>query len=168
METTLDKPPGYDISAITDQLFIASRPRSRHVEEVRGLGVDLVLSMIWFAPPRALARPPFRLLRLPTFDFPLLPIPLALLRRGVAAAAPVLDQGGRVLVYCAQGRHRSVAMAASILIARGMTADDAMGTIVAHRPVADPHASYIESRIRAFERNWLCRQRSVTPEACDD
>jgi hypothetical protein len=162
METTLDKPPGYDISAITDQLFIASRPRSRHVEEVRGLGVDLVLSMIWFAPPRALARPPFRLVRLPTADFPLLPIPLAVLRMGVTAATPVLDEGGRVLVYCAQGRHRSVAMASCILIARGMTADEAMGTIVAHRPVADPHASYIERRIRVFEQDWLRRRQRLT------
>lgn len=152
----------YDASAITDQLFIAPRARARYVEHVRGLGVDLVLSMIWFAPPRALTKPPFRLMRLPTIDSPLTPIPLFMLRRGASAAALVMDAGGRVLVYCRAGRHRSVAMAACILIARGMTADEAMDTIVAHRSVADPHASHIEQRIRAFERDWLKRQRPKT------
>jgi hypothetical protein len=126
------------------------------------LGVDLVLSMIWFAPPRALTRPPFRVIRLPTVDSPLLPIPLFMLRRGVSAAVLVLEAGGRVLVYCRAGRHRSVAMASCILIARGMTADEAMDTIVAHRPVADPHARHIERRIRAFEQDWLRRQRPTT------
>ncbi len=152
----------YDVSAITDQLFIAARPHFRHVEEVRGLGVDLVLSMIWFAPPRVLTRHPFRLIRLPTIDFPLLPIPLFMLRRGVTAALPVMDAGGRVLIYCLAGRHRSVAMASCILIARGMTADEAMDVILSHRPVADPHAPHIERRIRAFERDLLRRQRSAT------
>ena len=53
-------------------------------------------------------------------------------------------------------------MASCILIARGMTADDAMDIIVANRPVADPHAWYIERRIRMFERDWLSRQRPAT------
>lgn len=162
METNATERFPYDASAITDQLFIAPKPRARHVEHVLGLGVDLVLSMIWFAPPRALTKPPFRLMRLPTFDSPLLPIPLSTLRRGASAAALVLDAGGRVLVYCRAGRHRSVAMAACILIARGMTADEAMGTIVAHRSIADPHAHHIERRIRAFEQDWLHRQRPQT------
>jgi hypothetical protein len=152
----------YDMSAITEQLFIASRPRAYHVEHVRGLGVDLVLSMIWFAPPWALTRPPFRLMRLPTVDNPLVPMPLFLLRRGAAAAVLVLQAGGRVLVYCRAGRHRSVAMASCILIAMGMTADEAMDTIVAHRPIADPHARHIERRIRAFEADWLSRKRPAT------
>jgi hypothetical protein len=152
----------YDVSAITDQLFIAARPHARHVEHVRGLGIDLVLSMIWFAPPRALMEPPFRLMRLPTFDNPLWPIPLSMLRRGASAAVLVMEAGGRVLIYCRAGRHRSVAMASCILIARGMTADEAMDTIVAHRPIADPHARHIERRIRAFEQDWLRRQRPAT------
>ena len=154
--------PPYDITAITDTLFVAARPRDRHVEHVRTLGVDLVLSMIWFAPPRELTRPPFRLMRLPTFDNPLLPIPLFVLRRGVSAAVLVLDAGGTVLAYCRAGRHRSVAIVSCILIARGMTADEAMAAVIARRPVADPHAPHIERRIRAFERDWLSRQRPVT------
>ena len=152
----------YNVSAITDQLFIAARPHTRHVEHVRGLGVDLVLSMIGIKPPPALAEPPFRLLRLPVFDNRFIPIPLTILQLGVSAAVPVLDAGGRVLVYCRAGRHRSVAMASCILIARGMTADQAMDTIVAHRPYADPHAPHIERRIRAFEQEWLHGWRPTT------
>jgi len=154
--------PPYDASPITPQLFIAPRPRTHHVEHVGGLGVDLVLSMIWFAPPRALTRHPFRLVRLPCIDSPLFPIPLFLLRRGVAQAAPVLEAGGRVLVYCMAGRHRSVAMASSILIASGMAADDAMDLIAEKRAVADPRAWYIERQIRRFERDWLRRQGAAT------
>lgn len=155
-------PLPYDASAITDQLFIAPRPSAHHVEHVRSLGVDLVISMIWLAPPRELTKPPFRLMRFPTIDSPLTPIPLFVLRRGAAAAALVMDTGGRVLVHCQEGRHRSVAMAAAILIAQGMTADEAMDLIVAHRAVADPHAFYIERQIRRFETDWMRRQRPKT------
>jgi hypothetical protein len=152
----------YDVSAITDSLFIASRLRARHVDHVRDLGVDLVLSMIWFGPPRALTKPPFRLMRLPATDIPFVPIPVFLLRRGASAAVLVLEAGGRVLIYCQGGIHRSVAMAACILVARGMTADEAMDVIVARRPIADPHADHIERSIRAFERDWTKRQRPKT------
>jgi protein-tyrosine phosphatase len=146
-----------DISAITDQLYIAARPRSTHVEHLLDLHIDLVLSMIWSPPTRQLLRPPFRVVRLPTVDNPLTPMPMAILRHGVDVALPVLADGGRVLVYCRAGRHRSVAMAACILIGQGMTADQAMDQVVSRRPVADPHAFYIESRIRLFERDWLAR-----------
>lgn len=150
--------PTYDFSAITDQLFIAVRPRFRHLESVRALGVSLVLSTLWFAPAVEFRSPHFELVSLPMIDFPLFPIPLRTLRRGVEAALPVLDSGGRVLVYCRAGRHRSVALTCCILIARGMSADEAMDLVVAKRPVADPHASHIEARIRAFERDWRGRR----------
>ncbi|NTW28853.1 MAG: dual specificity protein phosphatase family protein [Coriobacteriia bacterium] len=144
----------YDSSMITDQLIIAARPHARHAGNLRSLGVNLVLSTTWFSPPRDLMLPPSKFIRLPMIDFPLFPIPIALLREGVEAALPVLDAGGRVLVHCRAGRHRSVAMACCILIATGMSADDAMALVVARRPIADPHARHIEPRIRAFERDW--------------
>jgi len=151
-----------NVSAITEQLYIAARPRAAHMAHVRELRIDLVISMIWFRPTRELTRPPFKLLRLPTIDSPATPLPLWILRRGVEAAIPVLDAGGRVLVYCRAGRHRSVAMACCILIAEGRTADEAMDLVTEQRPVADPHIFYIERRIRAFERDWLARQRPQT------
>jgi len=162
MQTTGTERYPYTASAITDQLFIAPRPRTRHLEQFHGLGVDLVLSMIGLRPPRVLAEPPYQLVRLPVFDNPFIPIPLVMLQLGVSAALPVLEGGGRVLVYCRAGRHRSVAMASCILIARGMTADEAMDLIVTRRPYADPHARHIEKRIRAFEQAWLDGWRPTT------
>lgn len=150
-----------DASAVTDALYIAARPRRHHVSGVRALKIDLVISMIWFRPASELMRPPFKLVRLPTVDSPLFPLPLWMLRRGVDAALPMMNQGGRVLVYCRAGRHRSVAMACCILIGLGMTADDAMHLVVAGRPAADPHAPHIERRIRAFERDWFARRESA-------
>ncbi len=141
-------------SAITDSLFIAARPQARDVEAVKALGVSLVLHMIWSWPAPGLNQPPLRLLTLRTFDSPLLRMPLTKVRTGVEAALPVLDQGGRVLVYCRMGRHRSVAMAACILIGLGYPSSEAMDLIAARRAVADPHAPHIESRIRAFESQW--------------
>ncbi|MDZ4179988.1 MAG: hypothetical protein U1E29_12280 [Coriobacteriia bacterium] len=147
-----------DASAITDALYIAARPRRHHVTGMHDLKIDLVISMIWFRPASELMRPPFELVRLPTADSPLFPIPLWMLKHGVEAALPVVRRGGRVLVYCLADRHRSVAMACCILIGLGMTADDAMRLVVTRRPVADPHAPHIERRIRAFEQDWLARQ----------
>ena len=147
-----------DASPVTDTLYIAARPRRHHVSGMRLLRIDLVISMIWFRPPSELMRPPFKTVRLPTLDHPLFPIPVWTLRRGVEAALPVMNSGGRVLVYCRAGRHRSVAMACCILIGHGMEASEAMRLVVAGRLVADPHAPHIERQIRAFEVDWLDRQ----------
>ena len=143
-----------DASAITGSLFVAARPRERDVGAVQALGVSLVLNMIWSRPAAGLNQPPLRLVTLRTFDSPLLRMPLTKLRTGVEAALPVLEQGGRVLVYCRRGRHRSVAMTACILVGLGHSADEAMDLIAARRAAADPYASHIESRIRAFESQW--------------
>lgn len=151
-----------DASAITGALYLAARPRRHHVSGVRELKIDLLISMIWLRPASELMRAPFKVVRLPTVDNPLFPLPLWMLRRGVEAALPVMNRGGRVLVYCRAGRHRSVAMACCILIGLGMTADDAMDLVVTRRPVADPHAPHIERRIRAFERDWLAHQEPET------
>jgi protein-tyrosine phosphatase len=69
----------------------------------------------------------------------------------VRAALPVIHDGGVVLVHCVAGVHRSSAQAACVLIGMGYTADDAMQLIKKKRPVADPYARHIQSRIRKFE-----------------
>jgi hypothetical protein len=89
-----------------------------------------------------------------TFDFPLLPIPLRTLHRGVEAALPVIQAGRGVLAYCHGGRHRSVAMASAILIARGYPAQEAMQLVSNRRAEADPWAGHIQRQIRKFEDYW--------------
>jgi protein tyrosine phosphatase (PTP) superfamily phosphohydrolase (DUF442 family) len=148
-------------SRITDYLYISTQIRREDLEAVRDLDVQLIINMIAFVrPSSALAELDVEVLWLGTFDFILLPIPLRSLTRGVEAALPVICRGGRVLVYCQAGRHRSVAMASAILIAMGYPAEEAMDLVVEKRPVADPRAWHIQRQIRRFEKRWHRRQAS--------
>jgi len=144
-----------NVSTITETLFIGANPRSNAVESVQELGVQMVISMIPIPPTKAFFRHPFKLLVLPVADDPRLPIPIFVLKHGVKRALPIIENDEGVLVYCREGRHRSVAMAACILIGTGYTADEAMNLICEKREVADPHAAHISKQIRKFERWWV-------------
>jgi protein tyrosine phosphatase (PTP) superfamily phosphohydrolase (DUF442 family) len=147
-----------DITQITEHLYIASRIKDDDLEAILQLDPGLIISMIvQRRPPKALAAAGLEVLWLRTFDFPLLPIPLKSLKRGVDTALPVIHAGGRVLVFCEGGRHRSVAMAACILIGQGYPADEAMQLISSKRQVADPYAWHIQRQIRRFEAFWKSR-----------
>jgi protein tyrosine phosphatase (PTP) superfamily phosphohydrolase (DUF442 family) len=153
------------VSQITDYLYIAPRRLAHDVGNVRRLGVRLVISMIALRrPPRALSTPPLRVLWLQTVDFPLLPIPVRTLNRGVEVALPVIRDGHRVLVFCEGGRHRSVAMASAILIGTGYSADEAMRLVAGRREVADPWAWHIQRQIRRFEAHWETRVQRGSPQ----
>lgn len=143
-----------DISRITDQLYIAALPKADDATAIESLGVRLVINMLHLPAARVYSRPPFRELRLRTFDSPWVPIAVRKLVRGVEAALPVLREGHGVLVYCRAGMHRSAAMASCILIAMGHTAEEAMGLVCERRAVADPHVPYIEQRILRFGQHW--------------
>lgn len=144
-----------DFSQITDSLFIGVTPAWNDYDTLRALGVQLVINM---RADHRLApdphNPPMPTLWLRTFDNPLLPIPLGALRRGAAAALGAIDAGGKVYTHCYVGRHRSVVMAAAVLIAQGYTADGAMQLIKQRREIADPYAWYIRWRIRRFAATW--------------
>ncbi len=147
-----------DVSKITDTLYIGAHPRSDAVEPLIEFGVRMVISMIPIPPTRSFFRKPFRLVVLPVADDPRLPIPISVLKHGVRHALPIIEQGAGVVTYCREGRHRSVAMAACILIGTGYTADEAMDLICEKREVADPHAPHIEKQIRKFESWWVKHQ----------
>jgi hypothetical protein len=144
-----------NFSQITDCLFIGDTPRIDDYDLLRELGVRLVINMRFEKPP-ALHRhhPPLDFLWLPTLDTPGLVIPIRFLIRGVRAALETIQSGGKVYVHCHKGRHRGVAMGASILIALGYDPDQAMELIKAQRPIADPDIFYIRSRILRFARAW--------------
>jgi protein tyrosine phosphatase (PTP) superfamily phosphohydrolase (DUF442 family) len=143
-----------DISQITSQLYIAAHPKAEAAETIRDMNVRLILNMIFIRPADVYRQPPFQMLTLRTFDSIFLPIPMNKLLRGANAALPVIAQGDSVLVYCREGRHRSVAMAASILIASGHSADEAMQLIATRRKKSDPYAWHIQRRIHKFEQVW--------------
>ena len=143
-----------DISQITNELFVASWPANHHVKELKALGIRLIICMFWEPQARDLTKPPFANLQLRTIDLFLFPIPLAKLVQGVEAALSRIKRGERVMVYCKQGVHRSVALACCILIAQGYTAEEAMLLVKQRRPIADPYAAHIRQRIEEFEKIW--------------
>src|SRR5437773_5981463 len=147
-----------DISPITNDLYISSQPESEHAAELGVLNIGLIINMRAEPRPHAVyGTPPFSSLWLRTYDFFLTPIRMATLEQGAQAALAAIGRGQRVLVHCQRGRHRSVAMAAAILIAQGYTARDAMRLIAEKRPTADPQAWHIRRQIEAFERHWQKR-----------
>jgi protein tyrosine phosphatase (PTP) superfamily phosphohydrolase (DUF442 family) len=144
-----------DFSQITDQLYIGKTPAAEDYDTLRALGVRLVINMRFERrPARDRHNPALAALWLPTFDTPLIPIPVRALLRGVQAAQAVLAEGGKVYTHCAGGAHRGVAMGAAILISQGYTAGQAMALIKARRPAADPYAWYIRRQIERFEKAW--------------
>jgi protein tyrosine phosphatase (PTP) superfamily phosphohydrolase (DUF442 family) len=144
-----------DYSQITDKILVGTTPRGHDFDRLHVLGVRLVINMrFWRGNPPAGDQPLLEYLRLRTFDSPLLPIPMKALLRGTRAALDVISNGGRVYAHCFRGRHRSVAMAAAILIAQGYRPEAAMTLIKAGRPTADPGAFHIRPRIIEFSRRW--------------
>ncbi len=144
-----------NFSTITDELFIGETPLLRDYDYLRDLGVRLVINMRFERPPaHDRHTPPLDFLWLPTFDVPGLVIPIRYLVRGVQAALATIREGGKVYAHCQKGRHRGVAMGASILIALGYDPDEAMELIKVQRPVADPDVFYIRNRILRFARTW--------------
>jgi hypothetical protein len=151
-----------DISRITDSLYVGTTPAQEDFQRLHELGVRLVINMrllLGQSPSRTL--PPMRYVRLRTFDNPLLPIPSAALVRGTRTALEVIAQGGGVYTHCSRGRHRSVAMAAAILIAQGYSPEAAMQKIREQRAVADPGASHIQPRILEFARVWQAQNTRI-------
>ena len=142
-------------SLITPHLFVGGMPERGDYAQLHAQNIRLVLNMRFLKRlPEGEPEPPMPVLWLRALDSPLTPIPTGLLEQGVYAALPVIEAGGAVLSHCAYGRHRSVALAAAILIAQGYTAKDAMRLIKEKRPNADPDLYYIRWRIEAFERKW--------------
>ncbi len=144
-----------DISLITDYLYVGAQPQARHAQHLQALNVRLIISMRGETRPLVVfTQPPFASVWLKTYDIFLLPIPVNKLMEGALAALPVIRAGGKVFTHCQRGKHRSVAMAAAILIAMGHSAEAAMRLLRERRPIADPHAWYVKPQIEKFEQQW--------------
>ena len=144
-----------NFSLITDDLFIGTTPHKKDYDQLRELGVRLVINMRFERMPHRDPHPtPMERLWLPTFDSPLIPIPIKPLLHGAKAALEVIQNGGKVFAHCAYGAHRGVTMGACILIAQGMNPFEAMELIKSKRPQADPDAYYIRPRILKFAQEW--------------
>ncbi len=149
-----------DASEITDYLYVSAEVHAEHAADIVARDVRLIICMMGEArPPRVFANSPLQVLWLRAFDTCLTPIGMSKLARGVDAAQKIIEGGGKVLVYCHKGRHRSNVMAAAILIANGYSAKDAIALLRARRKVADPEMWYIRWQIYRFERYWRERRQ---------
>ena len=144
-----------DISRVTDYLYVGSRVGKEHADELKVLNFNLIISMIGQMPPDEIfTLPPFKTLWIRTYDTLFTPISIKKLLVGVEAALPIIQNSGKVLVFCMQGKRRSVAMAAAILIGMGHTSEQAIDLLTTARKVADPRRWYIRRQINAFESYW--------------
>lgn len=144
-----------DISKITDYLYVGSRVGKDHVDELKILNFSLIISMIGqIAPEEIFNSPPFKTMWIRAYDNFFTPISLRKLILGVEAALPVIQNKEKVLVFCKQGRHRSIIMSAAILIAMGYSSEQASELLIGGRTVADPRRWYVRSQIKGFEKYW--------------
>jgi protein-tyrosine phosphatase len=147
-----------DISPITPYLYVGAQPAAAHAADLCALNIGLIINMrAEFRPHAAFSAAPLKSLWLRTYDVFFLPIPVTTLVEGVRVALSVIEQGQAVLVHCQRGRHRSVALAAAILIAHGHSSAEAMRLLRQQRAVADPGIWYIKSQIVKFEKEWKGR-----------
>lgn len=148
-----------DISKVTDYLYVGSRIGKDHADELKVLNFNLIISMIGqMAPDEIYTLPPFKTLWIKTYDTFFTPISIKKLLVGVEAALPVIQNKGKVLVFCMQGRRRSIAMAAAILISMGHTSEQASELLTTARKAADPERWYIRRQIKSFEKYWQKRK----------
>jgi hypothetical protein len=144
-----------DISKVTDYLYVGSRVGKEHADELKVLNFNLIISMIGQVPPDEIyTLPPFKTIWIKTYDTFFTLISIKKLLVGVEAALPIIQNKGKVLVFCNQGKRRSVAMAAAILITMGHTSEQAIDLLTTARKVADPRRWYIRRQIKAFEQYW--------------
>ena len=147
-----------DISKVTDYLYVGSRVEKEDSDELKLLNFNLIISMIGqMRPDEIYTLPPFKTLWIKTYDTFFSPISIKKLLAGVQAALPIIQNKGKILVFCMQGKRRSIAMAAAILISMGHTSEQAANILTTARKVADPRMWYILSQIRAFEKYWQKR-----------
>ncbi len=148
-----------DISKVTDYLYVGSRVGKEQADELKALNFSLIISMIGQMPPDEIyTLAPFKTLWIKTYDTFFTPISIKKLLVGVEAALPVIQNKGKVLVFCVQGKRRSIAMAAAILISMGNTREQAINLLTTARNTADPRRWYILIQIKAFEKYWQKRE----------
>ena len=144
-----------DISKITEHVYVGSSIGKDHVEELKVMKFDLIISMICqAAPDEVYMLPPFKTIWIKTYDTFFTPISVRKLLVGVNAALPVIRRDGKVLIFCMQGKRRSVIMAAAILISEGHPSEEAIDLLIKSRKAADPRRWYVHGQILAFERYW--------------
>lgn len=144
-----------DYSKITDYLFVGRTPSKRIKTDLLRKNVKLIINM---RAERDIHKTfkdgSFELARLKTLDSRFFPITHENLLRGAMIGLLTIQRGGAVYIYCQRGRHRSAALAAVILIAKGYSQKEALDLLIRKRPSIDPYKPHILKAIENFANRW--------------
>lgn len=125
---------------VAPSLFLGNARAAVQSELLARAGVTLCINVSRQQPgPRA---PGVAELRVPVFDDPAEDL-LAHLEPTCAAMNAAVRAGGACLVYCKNGRSRSVAVCTAYLMRyRGLSLEQAFQTVKSARPVAEPNPGF--------------------------
>lgn len=152
-----------DYSQITENLFIAAWPTRYHREKIISLGVSLVVATILELIDKELGEPPLTLVHTRATDLgPRLIYPTKQLLKGVEPAVATIHNGGKVMVFCKAGKHRSATMTSCILVGLGHPADEAIKIVEAGRDKVEINETHREAIVK-FEGKW----KELHPEQAD-
>lgn len=130
---------------ITSQLAVGSREDALNSAALAACGIDTLLSLAPLVRPAGVARQ----LSLALVDR--VALPGALIDEAVSFLLDQTARGHRVLVHCEMGISRSPAIAAAYLhLAQGVALDQALLSVQAARPVAEPHPALVASLFSHF------------------
>jgi protein tyrosine phosphatase (PTP) superfamily phosphohydrolase (DUF442 family) len=143
-------PDRLNMSWITPYLAVGGRILPADIHRLAAAGVTRVVDTRseHKDDEAALAAAGIGLLYLPTPDT--YPLSLDELETGSRWANQQIVQGQRVLIHCEHGVGRSVLLTAAVLVARGMSADQAMALIMRKRWQAAPNHRQMR-RLQEFE-----------------
>jgi hypothetical protein len=143
-----------DYSQITDNLYIAAWPTKYHREKIISLDVKLVIATILESIDKELDEPPLTLVHTRGTDIgSRLIYPMGQLMKGVKPAVATIQNGGKVMVFCKAGKHRSATMTACVLVGLGHSTDEAIKIVETGRKQADIKETHRKT-IEKFEQAW--------------
>lgn len=144
-------PDRLNMSWITPQLAVGGRILPEDMQRLAASGVTRVVDTRseHKDDEQALAQVGIELLYLPTPDT--YPLTIEQLQEGSAWINHQIDTGQRVLIHCEHGVGRSVLLTVASLVARGMSAHDALSLVQRKRWQAAPNHRQMQ-RLQEFER----------------
>lgn len=146
-----------DYSRITENLYIGAWPTKYNVETIKSLDVTLIIATILERTDKELNQPPLRLVHTRATDLgSRLIYPTKQLLKGVEPAVAHIQNGGKVMVFCKAGKHRSAAMTSCILVGLGHTTDEAIKIVEDARSQVEIREA-IRQTIHNFEQVWQAR-----------
>ncbi|CAJ1341114.1 unnamed protein product [Effrenium voratum] len=140
---------GFEIPGRPGRLFLGSHQSADRLEELRALGIGLVINCTKDHEASCLFEPHMKYLRVAVNDNESAEI-LPYLGGAADAIAAALKKGESVLVHCMQGISRSVTICAAFLIRHcGLSVEEAIHLLQRQRPVANPNLGF-RAQLQSF------------------